>query len=39
MIGDIVFTLVCMAYFVGGITIGYYVFDWKAKKKGSGRWD
>ncbi len=41
MIGDLGFTLICMAYFFGGITIGYYIPMWKAsrKRKGDGRWD
>jgi hypothetical protein len=39
MIGDIGFTLICMAYFFGGITIGYYVATWKNRKRGDGRWD
>ncbi len=38
MIGDIGFTLICLAYFFGGITIGYYVATWKSKR-GDGRWD
>ena len=41
MSGDLGFTLICMAYFFGGLTIGYYIPKWKEsrKKKGDGRWD
>tara|TARA_R110002020_G_scaffold113246_9_gene260534 strand:- start:4441 stop:4569 length:129 start_codon:yes stop_codon:yes gene_type:complete len=40
-IGDLMFTLICMAYFAGGATIGWYAKDWKKTrtKKGDGRWD
>jgi len=39
VLGDLGFTLICMAYFFGGITIGYYISVRKSKKKGEGRWD
>jgi hypothetical protein len=41
MFGDIMFTIICMLYFAGGIGIGYYVNDWRKTKKsrGDGRWD
>jgi glycerol-3-phosphate acyltransferase PlsY len=40
MIGDIGFTLICMAYLFGGIVMGYYICSWKNKqKRGKGRWD
>ena len=41
MWGDLGFTLICMAYFFGGITIGYYIPKWRKsrKPKGDGRWD
>jgi len=41
MIGDLFFTAICMLYFAGGITIGWYMRDWKKtkKRKGDGRWD
>ncbi len=41
MFGDLLFTVICMAYFAGGLTIGWYAKDWKKKKvkKGDGRWD
>ena len=31
----------CLCYFVGGTTIGYYYGQWKNRKKrtGTGRWD
>ncbi len=41
MIGDLSFTLICMAYFAGGIAIGWYSKSWRKSKhkKGDGRWD
>ena len=41
MFGDLLFTVICMAYFAGGLTIGWYAKDWKKKmvKKGYGRCD
>jgi len=36
---DLVFSLICFAYFIGGITIGYYMAKRKIIKKGDGRWD
>ena len=31
----------CLCYFVGGTTIGYYYHAWRNRKKrtGTGRWD
>ena len=42
MFGDLTFTIICMAYFLGGLTIGYYAKGWKNRnghKTGTGRWD
>jgi len=41
MIGDLIFTVICMAYLFGGITVGYYICKLKntKPKKGDGRWD
>ena len=41
MLGDLGFTLICLAYFAGGITIGYYIPKWRKSRKprGDGRWD
>jgi glycerol-3-phosphate acyltransferase PlsY len=36
---DLVFSLICFGYFLGGITIGYYVAKKRNEKKGEGRWD
>ncbi len=35
---DLVFSLICFAYFIGGITIGYYTAKRK-KTTNVGRWD
>ena len=41
MLGDLGFTLICLAYFAGGIKIGYYIPKWRKSRKprGDGRWD
>jgi len=41
LIGDLFFTVVCMLYLAGGITIGYYIPQWRKSRKnrGDGRWD
>ena len=43
MTEDLFWTLICMCYMVGGITIGYYLNSWLNRKKnnrsGTGRWD
>tara|TARA_R110002020_G_scaffold347687_1_gene561329 strand:- start:531 stop:650 length:120 start_codon:yes stop_codon:yes gene_type:complete len=36
---DLVFSLICFGYFLGGITIGYYAAKKRNEKKGEGRWD
>ena len=38
---DLFWTIMCLCYFVGGTTIGYYISKWRnrTKKSGTGRWD
>jgi len=38
---DLIFTVLCMAYFAGGLTIGWYSRGWSKsrKREGDGRWD
>ena len=38
---DFFWTFMCLCYFVGGVTIGYYISQWlnRRKKTGTGRWD
>ena len=36
---DLIFSLICFAYFIGGITIGYYTAKRKKVKRGDGKWD
>ena len=44
MVDDTPFwTILCICYFVGGLTIGYLFSQWrngkKGKRTGTGRWD
>ena len=38
---ELFWTIMCLCYLVGGITIGYYFGKWRNGKKrtGTGRWD
>ena len=36
---DLIFSLICFAYFIGGITIGYYAAKKTMARKGLGKWD
>lgn len=36
---DLFFSFICLAYFVGGITIGWFAHAKRKERRGLGRWD
>jgi hypothetical protein len=40
---DLFWAIMCLCYFVGGLTIGWWFNEWKhrknPKRSGTGRWD